>query len=129
MISMCCSRSSFFNLIRLKKLLREQHIDIIQVNDFYNLLGAAAKLTGFRGKLLVYVRFLPASLPSVLSKLWIRAAQLRSARLIAVSDAVLKQLPSRAGAVRIYDPVLLAEVQPQRDYNSESEVQFVYLAN
>ncbi len=116
------------NLVRLKNIIAKEKIELVQVNDFYNLLGAGLKLSGAKIKLITYVRFLPASLPGSLRRLWTNAAQRYSDKVIAVSDAVLQQLPSHPDTIRIYDPALIEEnLPPYRA--SQAEVQFLYLAN
>lgn len=117
------------NTISLLNILRKESVDIVQVNDFYNLLGATSKIFGFKGKLLTYVRFLPSVMPGPLRKLWIGCGLRYSHRVIAVSDAVLKQLPDHTKAVRVYDPVQLSEKQPEKDYIAKEKVSILYLAN
>lgn len=116
------------NTIALKKILRKENIDVVQVNDFYNLLGAAVKLFGFKGKLITYVRFLPAVIPSPLRKLWTGIGQKYSNRMIAVSDAVLHQLPPHSNTIRIYDPVFLSETMKEEN-KMNNEVKFLYMSN
>jgi L-malate glycosyltransferase len=117
------------NLKSLRKIVREEKVDVVQVNDFYNLLGAALKFTGYRGKLLTYVRFLPSVMPGALRKFWIGLAQRYSSRVIAVSDAVLKELPAHPSKIRVYDPVLLAEQHPQTSIPQTDTTTLLYLAN
>lgn len=117
------------NTIRLRRILKSEKIDILQVNDFYNLLGASAKLLGYKGKLITYVRFLPNTIPSALRKLWIYFANKYSHKVIAVSDAVLNQLPHSNKNIRIYDPANLQENLPTKKYENTETVQFLYLAN
>lgn len=116
------------NLLKLKKILRKERIDIVQVNDFYNLLGAALKMTGSQFKLITYVRFLPSSLQASLRKLWTNSAQKNSAFVVAVSDAVLNQLPKNKNTIRIYDSVALEERLPYTAHESELKT-FLFLAN
>lgn len=116
------------NLIRLKKIVAKERIEVVQVNDFYNLLGVGLKLAGVKIKLLTYVRFLPSSLPGALRRIWTKAAQRYSDKVVAVSDAVLQQLPSHPDTIRIYDPAILEEKLPPSD-SSYEEIRFLYLAN
>lgn len=117
------------NLWRLKKIIREENIEIVQVNDFYNLLGAALKATGYKGKLLTYVRFLPRVFPASLRRLWNFAAQKFSFKIIAVSRAVLEQLPPDPGNICIYDPVKLEEKYDFTERTADDAIRFLYLAN
>lgn len=117
------------NTISLLKIIRQEQVDIVQVNDFYNMLGVMAKVFGFKGKLLTYVRFLPTVMPAALRSIWIKAGLKYSYRMIAVSDAVLKQLPEHTKAVRVYDPVQLSENLSEKSYTERNMVSILYLAN
>lgn len=116
------------NAINLLQILNKEHIDVVQVNDFYNLLGASVKKLGYKGKLITYVRFLPSVMPGVLRKMWIKAGVKHSHRVVAVSDAVLNQLPQN-NTTRIYDPVRLSEDQPEKTYEEKPTVDILYLSN
>ncbi len=117
------------NTISLLKILRKEQVDVVQVNDFYNMLGAMAKVFGFKGKLLTHVRFLPSVMPGPLRNLWVKCGLKYSHRMIAVSDAVLKQLPEHRKAIRVYDPVQLTERLPEKDYSTKDTISILYLAN
>ncbi len=117
------------NTFNLLNIIRKEQVDIVQVNDFYNLLGAMSTIFGFKGKLLTYVRFLPYVMPGPLRKLWISCGLRYSHRVIAVSDAVLKQLPAHPKAIRVYDPVQLSERLPEKVYLAKQTTSILYLAN
>lgn len=119
----------FRNAIRLKRMLQKERIDVVQVNDFYNMLGVAVKMLGFKGKLITYVRFLPSVMPATLRNIWIKLGFKYSHRVIAVSDAVLRQLPKHAKAVQIYDPVQLSESLPEKTYAQGGPLEILYLSN
>jgi L-malate glycosyltransferase len=116
------------NLRRLRALVKRERIDAVQVNDFYNLLGALLKLSGYRGKLITYVRFLPSTIPPPLRKLWLSLALKYSDYIIAVSDAVLRELPTHRKIVRIYDPVNLQESSKSQKA-SRDLIRLLYLGN
>jgi glycosyltransferase involved in cell wall biosynthesis len=97
------------NTYKLSHIVKRQQIDVVQMNDFYNLLGAMLKCFGYKGKLITYVRFVPAAIPSPFRKLWTFFAQRYAHKVIAVSDTVLHQLPQKDNTIRLYDPVNLAE--------------------
>lgn len=117
------------NTFSLLNIIRKEKVDIMQVNDFYNLLGVMSKIFGFKGKLLTYVRFLPNVMPGPLRKLWVNCGLRYSHRVIAVSDAVLNQLPEHTKAVRVYDPAQLTEKIPEKDYAVNDTISILYLAN
>lgn len=116
------------NYFRLHKIVKKEQCHYIQVNDFYNLLGAMMKFFGWKGKLITYVRFLPYAMPGLLRKIWTKMAQRYSYKVIAVSDAVLKQLPARSNTIRIYDPVSFEEKNIVAAPGTDT-ISFLYLAN
>lgn len=116
------------NASRLKKILAKENIDIIQANDFYNQLGAMVKGRGFNGRLITYVRFLPSVMPSVLRNWWLRAAGKHADSIVAVSDAVMRQLP-QGKTTRIYDPVQLSETLPPKEEKTKDTIDILYLSN
>lgn len=102
------------NAIQLKKLIREEKIDFITCNDFYNLLPAANRFFFGTTKYVCYVRFLPDRFPKILVTLWYRAHAIFAEKLIAVSHAVKNQLPENKKVIVIYNelPVREAVYEP-----------------
>jgi glycosyltransferase involved in cell wall biosynthesis len=117
------------NVFALARIVKQEQIDCVQMNDFYNLLGAGIKMMGSRVKLVTYVRFLPRVMPAPLRALWTKAARAYADQIIAVSDTVLLQLPQNSKTIRIYDPVNLEERLPERKPGNGPEVKCVYLGN
>ncbi len=117
------------NTFRLRHIIRKEDIDIVQANDFYNLLGASLKFFGYRGKTITYVRFIPSVMPGTLRKLWIAASQRFSHRTIAVSDTVLNELPYHPNTIRIYDPLNLHEKLPIPVHTQKPITTLLYLSN
>lgn len=117
------------NTIALRKIVKAEQVEIVQVNDFYNMLGVMLKAFGYKGRLLTYVRFLPSVMPGALRNLWIKFGLKYSDKMVAVSDAVLKQLPANPKAIRIYDPVQLTERQVQKTYGTKDTISVLYLSN
>ena len=120
------------NAIRLRRLLAKRGADVLMINDYYNLLGAVIKGTGWRGRLLTYVRLLPANQQPLLNRLWVWAACRFSDAVIAVSGAVKRQLPQFRNVVLIYDPPALTAVSAMPVPENPSQcgkIRFLYLAN
>jgi len=117
------------NVVGLRKIIRREKIEVVQVNDYYNLLGALLKISGYRGKLITYVRFLPSAMPAALHKIWIGLAHRYSDYVVAVSDAVLRQLPPSAKNLRIYDPVKIEERYSAQTKPKSGKKTLLYLAN
>lgn len=118
------------NGFALRRIVKKEGIDIVQVNDFYNLLGVFLKMTGVKVRLITNVRFLPSALPGPLRKLWTTLAQKYADTVICVSDAVLKQLPPNVNTIRIYDPVSFPEQLPVVQERAENKwIQLLYIGN
>lgn len=117
------------NALLLIKILKAEKIEVLQINDFYNMLGVTVKKLGYKGKLITYVRFLPSVMPGILRKSWVNLGIKYSDKVIAVSDAVLNQLPQHEKVVRIYDPVQLQEQLPLKEYKNDTIIELLYLSN
>lgn len=116
------------NTYRVNSIIKREKIDVVQMNDFYNLIGAFLKIFGYKGKLITYVRFVPSAMPAPFRKLWTYFAQQYSHRVIAVSDTVLKELPINKNTIRLYDPANLQETITTEKPESDT-VQLLYLSN
>lgn len=116
------------NTYRVRSIIKREKIDVVQMNDFYNLIGAFLKIFGYKGKLITYVRFVPSAMPAPFRKLWTFFAQQYSHRVIAVSNTVLKELPINKNTISLYDPANLQELilTEKEDTNT---VQLLYLSN
>ncbi|HEX6227783.1 MAG TPA: glycosyltransferase family 4 protein, partial [Chryseolinea sp.] len=81
------------NSIKLLTIVPSLSIDLIVVNDFYNLLPAAYKVLGGPLPYICYVRFLPSKFPRQLVKFWCALHRRYASYTIAVSEIVKSQLP------------------------------------
>lgn len=88
---------------RLRKLLAQKNADVLILNDFFMMQGAAARALGFGGKILTWVRLDPLRFPKALSRSWLAAAYRSSNAIIAVSDFIVSRLPPSSKVRRIYD--------------------------
>lgn len=116
------------NTYKVSRIIKQENIDVVQMNDFYNLIGAFLKIFGYKGKLITYVRFVPSAMPAPFRKLWTYFAQQYSHRVIAVSDTVLKELPINKNTIRLYDPANLQE-QITTEKLAADSIQLLYLSN
>jgi len=83
----------FYNSIKLFQIIRKLNIDLITVNDFYNLLPAIYKIARGKVPYVCYVRFLPSKFPNALINLWCSTHRRYAYKTIAVSEVVRKELP------------------------------------
>jgi glycosyltransferase involved in cell wall biosynthesis len=88
---------------RLQRLLRADRCAKLQVNDFYLMPGAMARLFGYRGTLVTWIRIDPLRFGRI-GRLWLKVAARTSDRLVAVSDFIRDRIEDRRKLVRIYDP-------------------------
>ena len=81
------------NTVRLRRLVRVLKIDLINVNDFYNLLPGCYRFFGGEIPYVCYVRFMPSKFPSALVKVWSLVHDKFARKLICVSNVVRTELP------------------------------------
>lgn len=113
------------NTFRLRKLIKSRQIDLVVVNDFYNLLPATYRFFGGKVPLLCYVRFLPSKFPPSLVALWCRWQYRYSHSIIAVSQAVKSELKPDAKIVVIGNELPVEEVS----YTPANSTTILYMAN
>lgn len=118
------------NTVRLRRLLARQKTDVLLINDYYNLLGAMMKCTGWSGQLLTVVRLMPLNQHRVLNRLWAALAVRHSDTVVAVSRAVASQLPPSRKVQVVYSPNRFDERYPRiADERDDGTVRCLYLAN
>jgi L-malate glycosyltransferase len=107
-----------FNSIKLFQIIRRLTINLIVVNDFYNLLPAAYKIFGGSLPYICYVRFLPTKFPKQLVRFWCAWHDRYATRTIAVSQAVKKELPYQENVIVIWNELPAEEMQFTSSTNS-----------
>jgi glycosyltransferase involved in cell wall biosynthesis len=118
------------NTVRLRLLLTRRKVDILVINDYYNLLGMMAKGTGWRGQLVTMVRLMPMSQQRVLNRVWTSLALWFSNKVVPVSRAVARQMPANDKVHLLYDPDRFNERHPDMQAGqTEGLVRCLYLAN
>jgi glycosyltransferase involved in cell wall biosynthesis len=117
----------FINAYRLKRLVRENSISLIHVNDIYNLLTPALRLMGNRTPYICYVRFLPNRFPGLLLKFWFVLHARMAEKIIAVSYKVKSLLPAHQKVIVVYDRVPDSEQYPWPSTNKHKH--FLFMAN
>ena len=118
------------NAVRLKRLIQQHRVSLVHVNDFYNLTAVVAKMLGGRFALLTHVRFMPDRFPKLLVKCWMYLNLRYSERIICVSYAVKRCLPSHPKIQVVYDG--LAYVVPNkinRKKRNDDCINLLYLAH
>src|SRR5687768_15199484 len=100
-----------FNSIKLFQIILRLNIDLIVVNDFYNLLPSAYKFFGGSLPYICYVRFLPSKFPKQLVKFWCAWHQRYAHTTIAVSEVVKNELPYKKDVIIIGNEIPAEAVQ------------------
>ena len=100
-----------YNTQRLSKLVRNLRIDLIVVNDFYNLLPPVYKMFGGKVPYVCYVRFLPSKFPPALVKTWCALHHRYAHTTVAVSEAVKKELANNENVVVIGNELPLEDIR------------------
>ena len=99
------------NAWRLHKLIRKEKIDLVVNNDFYNLIPALYRfMPGRRIPYVCFVRFLPSKFPARLVRLWCGLHSRYASGIIAVSEAVRRELPVKGKVEVIYNQLPAEEI-------------------
>ena len=121
------------NAIRLKKIIRRYKVQVVHVNDFYNMVGIGAKLLGAKYNLITHVRFMPQRFMAVFANSWAQLNLQYAARIICVSEAVRAFFPDEDKVIIIPDPIPDKENHPAKIIATEQEqareVHLLYLSN
>jgi L-malate glycosyltransferase len=115
-----------YNSVKLKQLVHNLGINLIVVNDFYNLLPATYKIFGGSLPYVCYVRFLPSKFPTQLIKFWCAWHHRYASHTIAVSEIVKEQLPYEKNVIVIGNELPAEEVPFTSSDNSTT---ILYPAN
>lgn len=113
--------------VALRWRMRRDGACILIVNDFYLMHGTLCRITGYRGRILTWVRIDPAAFGAWLSGLWLRLAALSSDRIVAVSRHILGRLPQGLRADLLYDA--LDSLSEGSQLASRGPGRFVFIGN
>lgn len=119
------------NAIRLNKIIKKEKIDLMHVNDIYNLLPVVHHLLGGSTPYVCHIRFLPDRFPKVLFTFWIKLHLRYAGKIIVVSNAVLKQLHIHPKIILIHNELPVEDRYPQllNEGNDQLTFTFLYLSN
>lgn len=117
------------NTTKLFKIIKKHNINIVHVNDIYNLTGVLAKIIYPKFKLIHHVRLLPSSYIGPLYHLYARIVLKYADKIICVSDAVSDALPPSPKKVMIYNTISTEEKLPSKVIKEKSIIKLVCLGN
>jgi L-malate glycosyltransferase len=120
------------NTVKLQRYCRAHGIQLIHVNDLYNMAGAMMRMLNSRIRLVYHVRLLRSSYAGIFYRLWVKLIGKSADQILVVSKAVKLQVEEILGTSKkirmIYDFVPLEgdtlPITPRR-----SATRFLYPAN
>ena len=89
---------------QLRRALRAARCDRLQINDFHFAEGAIARLLGFRGRIVTWVRIDPQRYGTI-GRIWLALARWSSDELVSVSKFIAGRLPPNYRSTVIYNTV------------------------
>jgi L-malate glycosyltransferase len=119
------------NALRVRRIVKEESIDLIHVNDVYNLLPVAVRLLGNTIPYVCHIRFLPDRFPRILLRIWLKLHFRFAERIVVVSEKVKQQLPAHSKIIVIHNELPIEERYgwPPADASPKRNYSFVYLSN
>jgi len=115
------------NCFRLQRIINKNEINIIHVNDLYNMCGIILKIFNPRLKLVYHVRLLPTSYAKKMYVVWKRLIEKYADEIICVSKAVASNF--KRGKI-IYDaipPTISTQLNSDKQLNKLFII--LYLSN
>ena len=97
--------SLFISGWKLRSAMKKDKCQNLQVNDYYMMQGVIARLFGYRGKIVTWVRIDPTRYGSFFSKYWLKYCYWASDNVVAVSKFILTKIPRSNKNRLVYDPV------------------------
>jgi glycosyltransferase involved in cell wall biosynthesis len=116
------------NAFRLQIFVKKNSIDLIHVNDIYNLTASVLRIFKAGSIYICHIRFLPNKFPPLLFKFWFIVQSKFSYKIIGVSQSVIRQLPAHPNVILIHNELPVEERYTDRVKTIEDPV-FLYLAN
>lgn len=120
-----------WNTFILLRYIRKHQIQVVHVNDVYNMCGVMVKLFNKKIKLVYHVRLMPESYIYILYNQFVAMVSKQADAIIAVSSAVKNALIKRGvDAILIYDCIIIHEKYPPRSHDEHSSpLSLLYLSN
>lgn len=119
-----------YNSISLGQQLKMRHVSLLHVNDIYNLIPVVIKILGYKTPYVCHIRFMPDRFPSWLFNFWLQAHLRYAAKVVVVSQSVLKQLTPHPKLKVVYDALPFEQKGNEAKFVSHSiQKYFLYLSN
>lgn len=111
--------------LTLRRALARHGCERLQVNDFFFMEGAVARLLGYRGRIATWIRIDPAVQGGAVAALWLRISKAVSDELVTVSRFLAGKLPPGLRPRILYDPIVVPGDPP----GAGDSRRFVYFGN
>ena len=116
------------NGFKLLSYIKKNRIEVLHVNDLYNMLGVLVKSLWPNVKVVYHIRLLPTSYVSFLYRVWLSLIVRQSDGIVCVSKVVQQHVQPSAKTVVVYDAVDIL-INERKKVLSAEGVQALYLAN
>lgn len=120
----------YTNSRKIRKIIKEEHVDFIHVNDIYNMVGLVVKKL-YGTPVITHIRRMPDSFPAIIFNFWGKMHARFADKIVASTEANKSVLPPNNKTIIMYDSVLehedLPRYRPREFLNKEADV--LYLAN
>lgn len=118
------------NSLRLLRVIRKNKIDILHINDLYNLVGVLVKMISPKTKVIYHVRLLPSSYAGPLYRSWVFLIKRYADYAVFVSQTVKDKFGACNGFhATISDAICLDDDIPLKSSPRKDQLQLLYLAN
>lgn len=118
------------NALRLLRVIRKNKIDILHINDLYNLVGVLVKMISPKTRVVYHVRLLPSSYAGPLYRIWVFLIKRYADYAVCVSQTVKDKFGGYNGFHAIIsDAIDHDDVVPLRSSREKEQLQLLYLAN
>jgi len=104
------------NAFKLQKIIFDENISVLHINDLYNQLGTVSKILNPKLFLIYHVRLLPNCYLGKFYFVFSKLIQFKADKIICVSQAVYQHFSQASNAVIISDGVVKIEMLPIKEY-------------
>jgi glycosyltransferase involved in cell wall biosynthesis len=117
------------NTFRLLRIIRKKQIDVIHVNDIYNMLGVSVKLFGPRLKVVYYVRLLKTSYIREMYPVFAELIGWFADHIICVSAAVQRDIGNPKQSQVVYTTFVNERLPAWDGLRDPGKIDILYLGN
>ncbi len=120
------------NARKINNFLKKEGINMVHINDLYNMLGVVLKMINPKLRIIYHVRLLKNSYVQLLYKYWQRSILRYGDQIICVSQAVQKDFPTSKKVTVIHDNMgHVPEISEENRAatNNEEQINLLCVAN